>query len=77
MHKCNILFQQPKAAVWKRQLQFVEKVYYRKKLHKIKVYVHAFQRVVGVQRAKPLVASAEAKYLKLTAPNIAAIVKYL
>ena len=31
-----------------------------------KVYVHAFQRVVGVQRAKPLVALARAKYLKLT-----------
>ena len=35
------------------------------------------QRVVGVQRAKPLVASAEAKYPKLTAPSIAAIAKYL
>ena len=32
---------------------------------------------MGVQRAKPLVASAEAKYLKLTAPNIAAIAKSL
>ena len=48
-----------------------------KKLHKIKVYVHAFQRVVGVQRAKPLVASAEAKYLKLTKSSIAAIAKNL
>ena len=44
-----------------------------KKLHKIKVYVHAFQRVVGVQRAKPLVASAEAKHLKLTVKGRAAI----
>ena len=44
---------------------------------KNKVYVHAFQRVVGVQRAKPLVASAKAKHLKLTAPSIVAIAKYL
>ena len=57
--------------------QSVEKVYYQKKLHKIKVYVHAFQRVAGVKGTASLVASAEAKHLKLTVPNIAAIVKYL
>ena len=34
-------------------IQSVEKVYYRKKLHKIKVYVHAFQRVAGVNGAEP------------------------
>ena len=38
--------------------QLVEKVVLQKKLNKLQteVYVHAFQRVVGVQRAKPLVA---------------------
>ncbi len=40
------------------KLQLVDKVGYRKKMHKFqsRVYVHAFQRVVGVQRSKPLVA---------------------
>ncbi len=34
-----------------------------------------FSKVVGVQRAKPLVASAEAKFLKQTAKGIVAITK--
>ena len=42
-----------------------------------RVYVHAFQRVAGVKGTASLVASAEAKYPKLTAPSIAAIAKYL
>ncbi len=43
-----------------------------------KVYVHAFQRVVGVQRAKPFGRSPQrAKFPKLTGKYFAAIEKSL
>ena len=63
-------------------IQSVEKVYYRKKLHKIKVYVNS-ERISlcskggGCPEGKALGRSPQrAKYPKLTAPSIAAIVKY-
>ncbi len=42
-------------------------------MHKNKVYVHAFQRVAGVKGTESHVASAEAKYSKLTSTKSVAI----
>ena len=51
----------------------IEKSYTKLKFTLILKEFRFVQRVVGVQRAKPLVASAEAKYFKLTVKGCVAI----